>query len=485
MTTAAIYVRLSRSRDQDKTTESLEGQAAACRELADRKRWTVLEPPFVDDDISAYSGRHRPQFEALLSAVRAGQVEAIICWDADRLSRDPDRDNARIIELAERYGTQIGTVTGETDLSSSSGRMTFRIAGALARRESEHRAERVAAWHDRVAARGGWHGGPRPFGYRYAQGGGLEVDEGEAAEIRRAVADIVAGASLWSVARGWRDKDIVRPVSGKPFTVTQLDHLLRSKRLAGIRVHRGEEHLAAWPPILSADDHEALTAVLDSRGRRARRPRRMLLSGILRCGHCQTVLRGAPIAGRRGTREPGYRCDEQAGGCGRTHRLAKPLDDFVTNAALVALATPELRERLERRQTDRTAQDLGAAINADRARLDGLRDQLADGVLDPPDFAHAKRRITERVEMARAELARRPPRRVRGPPGRLGRLRPGPAAADHQRGGRGPRGQARRPRRPVQPGAGRPAPGRHLAGLNRNSPVDNFSITCQGFSAAA
>jgi site-specific DNA recombinase len=406
MTTAAIYVRLSRSRDQDKASESLEGQIGPCRDLAARKGWTILEPPFVDDDLSAYSGRHRPAFEALLSAARAGRVQAITCWDADRLSRDPDTDNAQIIELAERYGVQLATVTGEFDLGSSSGRMTFRIAGALARRESEHRAERVAAWHDRIAKDGRWHGGPRPFGYQYKKGGGLRRDRREAAAIEAAAKAIIAGASLWAVTRDWRDSGIVRPVSGKPFTVTQLDKLLRSRRLVGIRVHAGTETPAAWPAILTPAAHEALIAVLDGRGRGQRRARRTLLSGILRCPHCDTVMRGSPIVGRRGQREPGYRCDEQAGGCGRTHRLAAPLDDFITEAVLVALATPKLRQRLEQQQTDQAARAIGAAINADRARLDGLRDELADGVLDPPDFAHAKRRITDRMKLARAELAR-------------------------------------------------------------------------------
>jgi DNA invertase Pin-like site-specific DNA recombinase len=405
MTSAAIYVRLSRSRDQDKATESLDGQAAPCRELAAAKGWTVLEPLYVDDDRSAYSGRRRPAYEQMLSDVRAGKVQAIVAWAADRLTRTPT-ENEDLIVLAETYRVQLATVTGPVDLATPAGRMHFRQLGIIARFESEHRGDRVAAWHDRVAAKGGWHGGPRPFGHRYAQGGGLELDEAEAAAIRQAAADVLAGASLWSIARSWRERGIVRPTSAKPFTVTQLDNLLRSERLAGWRIHKGVRYPAAWPAILSGDQHEALTAVLDNRGRQARRPRRLLLSGILLCGRCGTAMRGAPIIGRRGHREPGYRCDEQAGGCGRIHRLAAPLDDFITEAVLVALATPELRERLENQQTDQAARDLSGAINADRARLDSLRDQLADGVIDPPDFAHAKRRISERMRLAGEELAR-------------------------------------------------------------------------------
>ena len=168
MSNAAVYVRLSRSRDQDKATESLDGQAAPCRALATDKGWTVLEPLYVDDDRSAYSGRHRPEYERLLSDVRAGKVQAIVAWAADRLTRTPT-ENEAIIVLAETYRVQLATVTGPVDLGTPAGRMHFRQLGIIARFESEHRGDRVAAWHDRVAARGGWHGGPRPFGYRYVR----------------------------------------------------------------------------------------------------------------------------------------------------------------------------------------------------------------------------------------------------------------------------------------------------------------------------
>ena len=81
---------------------------------------------------------------------------------------DPDRERSLIV-LAETYRVQLATVTGPVDLGTPAGRMHFRELGIIARFESEHRGDRVAAWHDRVAARGGWHGGPRPFGYRYMQ----------------------------------------------------------------------------------------------------------------------------------------------------------------------------------------------------------------------------------------------------------------------------------------------------------------------------
>jgi site-specific DNA recombinase len=89
---------------------------------------------FVDNDRSAFKG-NRPDFEQMLAWAKGGKVRGIAVWDTDRLSRNPDRDNLRIIELAERYGVELATVCGEYDLSTSAGRMMFRIVGALARRE--------------------------------------------------------------------------------------------------------------------------------------------------------------------------------------------------------------------------------------------------------------------------------------------------------------------------------------------------------------
>jgi len=121
---------------------------------------------FVDNDRSAFKGT-RPDFEEMLAWAREGRVRGIAVWDCDRLSRNPDRDNLRIIELAERFGVELATVCGEYDLSTSSGRMMIRTAGALARRESEHKAERLMLWNDQRVKDGMPHaGGTRPFGFQ-------------------------------------------------------------------------------------------------------------------------------------------------------------------------------------------------------------------------------------------------------------------------------------------------------------------------------
>ena len=178
----------------DKTGAGLgvERQEIDCRELAGRLGWTAAEV-FADNDLSAYSGKPRPRYRALLEAIRAGRVNAVLAWHTDRLHRSP-------IELEDYInacndGRDVPTYTvqaGPLDLSTPSGRMVARTLGAVARYESEHRGKRVRAARLAAARAGIPHcGGPRPFGY---EPDGKTVREPEAAAVRVAVESVLAGA---------------------------------------------------------------------------------------------------------------------------------------------------------------------------------------------------------------------------------------------------------------------------------------------------
>jgi site-specific DNA recombinase len=98
--TAGIYARISYVRREDGTQERLgvERQVPPCRELARRKGWAVIEPAYEDNDPSAFSGKRRPGYEQLLADAKAGRINIIVAWHADRLTRQPT-ENEALIEL--------------------------------------------------------------------------------------------------------------------------------------------------------------------------------------------------------------------------------------------------------------------------------------------------------------------------------------------------------------------------------------------------
>src|SRR4051812_47535731 len=81
---AAIYARISR--DRTGAGLGVERQEADCRELAERLGLDVAAV-FVDNDISAYSGKERPGYDEMLRQLKAGSYDAVIVWHQDRLLR--------------------------------------------------------------------------------------------------------------------------------------------------------------------------------------------------------------------------------------------------------------------------------------------------------------------------------------------------------------------------------------------------------------
>lgn len=82
----------------------------------------------MDNDISAYAGKRRPQYEAMLEAIAGGQVGGILAWHTDRLHRRAVELES-FVSLVEEHRVEVQTV----DLSTASGRMIARLLGATAR----------------------------------------------------------------------------------------------------------------------------------------------------------------------------------------------------------------------------------------------------------------------------------------------------------------------------------------------------------------
>jgi DNA invertase Pin-like site-specific DNA recombinase len=82
---AAIYARFSSENQRD---ASIEDQVRVCRALASREGWEVAET-FADYAQSGASTL-RPGYQALLAAMRSGQIHIVISESLDRLSRDQE-----------------------------------------------------------------------------------------------------------------------------------------------------------------------------------------------------------------------------------------------------------------------------------------------------------------------------------------------------------------------------------------------------------
>lgn len=425
MTEACIYTRISSDKKKDETGSGGEGLGVArqqedCRALADRLGWSVAaDAVYEDNDISAYSGAHRPRFEDMLDAIKRGQYDYLICWHTDRMYRSI-KDLERVIEVCDAANVGIRTVNGgDLDLGNATGKMVARILGSVARQESEHKAERQKRANLQRAEAGGWWSSHRVFGYE-PDG---TIREGEAALIRQAAADVLTGVSMRAIARSMNEQGSIT-TAGKPWNNVNLKRVLMNPRYAGLRAYRGTVIGAGdWQAIIDADTHGGVVAVLSDPSRgpaTVNYERRYIGSRRYVCGHRNPAdeICGAPMhhtisAESNGKRFHRYVCTVAS----HLSRSQPEVDAVVEKVALEYMRDAKTLKKVlaAAAKTGGTAAD-PAALRTRRTALQAQKDELAtmftEGILDGPAVRREAAKLSEKIgviDRALADMARRSP----------------------------------------------------------------------------
>ena len=401
ITAAAIYARISS--DQDGTALGVARQLEDCRRLAADLGWPVADE-YVDNDISAYSGKRRPEYQRLLLDISEGHRDAVIVYHSDRLTRRPI-ELEQFLEVATAANLRhVRFVAGAAvDVTNGDGLMILRLLSAVAANESDTKSRRIRRKMDELAAAGLPHGGSRrPFGYDDDR---VTVREQEADVIRSLADRFVSGESLRSLTT-WLEASEFQAVGGGVWRSGALRGVLTSARIAGLRSHRGQVvGPAKWTPIITEQHRDRiLSRLAQITTTHQRSPRRYLLSGLLRCGRCGKPLLSSPSGATRR-----YACvsGPDHGGCGRLTVVANPVEELITEAVLFRLDTPELSAALDgSASADTQTIAMGQALADDRAQLDELAALYAGKEITSREWLTARRPIEARIRQTETALAR-------------------------------------------------------------------------------
>jgi site-specific DNA recombinase len=419
-TRAVIYCRIS----QDRTGAGLgvDRQREDCERLAERNDWDVVEV-YIDNDVSAYrKGRKRPGYQQMLDDLEQGAATIVIAWHTDRLHRSPVELEG-YIDVCERRGVSTHTVqAGELDLATSSGRMTARILGAVARQESEHKGERVARARRQKALAGEWMGGIRPFGWGVPTAESrtvvdrktgeerqepvldwLKAVPEEAEALRFWTDEFLSGASIRSLVKWCRDKGIMT-TRGNPITHQDMRDMLLRPRNAGIAVYKDQEVARGkWEAIVDEAKYRAVVAILSDPSRtvnRGAQPKWMgsliYICGRDNCGEGMTVTMSG------GRQYPSYRCPTGHGG----GRRAEKVDQYVEDVLVERLSRDDAHDLLEPAPDGVDVAALQAEAEEIRTRLRNLAGKYGAGEIDDMQFGVGTDTARGQLEGVTQQLAR-------------------------------------------------------------------------------
>ena len=111
MQRCAIYTRKSTEEGLEQDFNSLEAQREACAAYVQSQKgagWRLLRTRYDDGGLSGAS-MERPALQHLLQAVKAGQVDIVVVYKVDRLTRSLT-DFAKIVEVFDAKGVSFVSV---------------------------------------------------------------------------------------------------------------------------------------------------------------------------------------------------------------------------------------------------------------------------------------------------------------------------------------------------------------------------------------
>ncbi len=423
----AIYTRKSTDTGLDSEFSSIDNQREACEAFIRSQReegWVLNEERFDDGGFSGGT-IERPALRRLLLLVKAGEIDCVVVYKIDRLSRSL-LDFVRLLELFESKKIAFVAVTQQINTTTSAGRLMLNVLISFAQFERELCSERTREKIHAARKKGRYTGGTPPLGYSINPiTHQLEVAPEEATMIRELFELYLEHRSLLAVvkvvnARGWVRKSWLTARQelrgGKALNKVYLQRLLTNPLYLGKAFLKGDLYPGLHEAIVDEETFNQVGALLVANRNYADPSRRChgnaLLRGLVRCGRCGAVM--AHTWTRKGGRRYSYLGCNTAQKQGRSACPTPTLPAGDVEAAVIneikrlaqdpALIDQVFAEALEQAKQNREL------LEMDRTRLLRQREQREEAIkrlvssLESPE-GQSPAVIGQRIGERQAEIA--------------------------------------------------------------------------------
>jgi site-specific DNA recombinase len=370
----ATYTRIST--DEAHQPYSLEAQTERLGAYIKSQDGWELARQFTDQMTG--SKLERPGLQRALAEAKAARFDLLLVYRVDRVARSV-RGLAQILEDLDRLGVLFRSATEPFDTGTPAGRMMVQMLGVFAEFERATLIDRVIAGMERKTARGGWHGGVVPFGYRLSTDHCLEAKI-EEAPLVRLIFELYANDRLG--ARGVAARlngSGHRTASGKPWSFRSILTVIQNRSYLGEISFRGIHHKSSHPALVEASLFDSANKLLEERGedhaKRRSSPAEYLLTGLVICARCGKKYVGAAGHGKR-NRYRYYICHSRhrygVGACAGDNLPADRLEHELSAALVALLSRYDLIEEALQQALDRSE----SARPRHKEQLDGLNAEI-------------------------------------------------------------------------------------------------------------
>jgi len=272
----AIYTRKSTEEGLDQAFNSLHAQREACEAYVKSQAgegWTLVRTIYDDGGYSGGS-MERPALTTLLEHIDKGQVDVVVVYKVDRLTRSLT-DFAKIVERFDKRSVSFVSVTQAFNTTNSMGRLTLNVLLSFAQFEREVASERI---RDKIGAsrrKGMWMGGSVPVGYDVKERK-LVPNPEEVVQVRHIFERYTRLKSINELRLELKREGVKSMVKtsvngtkrgGEHFSRGALTHLLRNRVYVGEVPFKGAVYAGEHEGIVERALFDKVQAILDENRR--------------------------------------------------------------------------------------------------------------------------------------------------------------------------------------------------------------------------
>lgn len=302
----ALYMRKS-SESDDRQALSLDAQKDALSKIVKQERLNVVVE--FQESKSASKPHNRPMFDEMLELVQKNKVNAILCWQVNRLSRNPEEGGKIHQLLLDEKIKIIRTTSGIHKPEDNS--IGFTVELGMGTQYTRELSSNVKRGMRKANILGGING-VAPHGYlntRINNHGSLMLDPERWRLIRKMFEMYLTGNYSVPEIRNamnndWGFLSVKRTkTGGKPLALSSVYSMLKNPIYMGcVRDLDDKEKLykGDWQPIISEDEYNRIQHLLylSGYGPQVNSHNQYELKGVFCCGEC-----GCSITGERKTRQ--------------------------------------------------------------------------------------------------------------------------------------------------------------------------------------
>lgn len=286
-----LYARKS-SESDDRQVQSIDDQINRLKELAKDTDLEIVK--ILTESKSAKQPNNRPIFEDMLNRIEKGEAQGILCWQINRLSRNPV-DSGKINWMLQQ-GTIKSIQTIDKQYLPEDNVLMFSVESGMSNQFILDLRKNTKRGLEGKVLRGDFPA-QAPQGYLNDVVKKIIIKDPERFELIKKMWNLMLAGSyppskiLDIVNNKWNYRTRkTKRVGGRPMSQSEIYRIFNDPFYYGYFKYNGKVSKGNHEPMITIEEFERVQELLGRKDKPQKKTHDFSFTGVIRCGHCGCLI---------------------------------------------------------------------------------------------------------------------------------------------------------------------------------------------------